>query len=398
MPPYFAQRPSLNGPGTPQYINTTPDIGATIDAVAGTANSLVQQAYTRGMQRRELDMRQQELQLQQQRETREASAQSRQLDIAERGARAREAAAGYTPAHDETSLEYPTPSITTLPMSKVATAMVSGLPSQEGNSPLTRPVDLGVTTPRVVTRHVDESYDPTHSAAYVRSVGMLGARQSMMDELVDRRAANRAPRYLTKVDSQGRYFRENQDTGETEILNDPNGKPIMAPARSTRSSTAEPADIAASRKDLADTGRQQVRAENEVKALKSERRQIQRDNPRAAKPLSAQRTASDSTAAEQYQTLGAQVDSAQTRSKGLTQRADSISGVIDRRRAVVGGTAPASTAPASTAPSSTAPATSDIDADSITDQELAAAHASGARTVGAVKDYVAAARKKGKKK
>jgi hypothetical protein len=143
------------------------------------------------MQQREQALREQEFQLQQQRETREAAAQSRQLDIAERGARAREAASGYVAPHDEMSMETPTPTIPSRSPSKVATAMISGLPSQEGNSPLTRPVDLGTEgQPRLVTRHVDESYDATKSLPYQRTMAAIGARGQVQDELADRRAAS----------------------------------------------------------------------------------------------------------------------------------------------------------------------------------------------------------------
>jgi hypothetical protein len=189
--PYMAQRQPLFGVGSRTSVGPQIDVGGAIDAITGSANSLVQQAYTRGMQQREMALHEQEFQLQQQRETREAAAQQRQLDIAERGARAREAAAGYTPAHTDVSMETPTPTIPSRSPSKVATAMISGLPSQEGNSPLTRPVDLGTEgQPRLVTRHVDESYDATKSMPYQRTMAAIGARGTVQDELADRRAAS----------------------------------------------------------------------------------------------------------------------------------------------------------------------------------------------------------------
>ena len=189
---YTAQRQSLYGVGSPGYINRAPDVGGVIDAIAGSANSLVQQAYMRRLQQHEEARRDQEFALSQQRESREAAAQNRQLAIAEEGNRIRKIQAGVVPPHDEVSMETPAP---TLPKPVSSAAMISGLPAQGGTSPLTRPVDLGTSQmPKLVTKHVDESYDPTRSAQYIRTIGAIGARATVTDEQIDRRNKGAAAR------------------------------------------------------------------------------------------------------------------------------------------------------------------------------------------------------------
>lgn len=408
MPPYQAQRQSLYGVGSPAYIRPQIDVGGAIDSLVGAGNSFIHQAFLRRQAENEMALRQGEFQLSQQREARESAAQQRQLGIAERGNEIRAAMAGYTPASTQITEEAPPPAPAAPAPSPAA--QISGLPSQAGTTPLTRPVNLGAV-PKYDFTETPASYDVTKSAPYVRSMGLLGARQQGLLDAIDRRAADRAPRWVTKVDDKGNYFRENQDTGDVDPLTHPDGSPMKAPPRAQgRSSTAEPSDVVSTRKDLADTNRQQVRAENAVKALKSEQRQIQKDNPRAAGLLPA-RNAADRAAVAQYQNLGGQVTAAQRRSSLLTQRADSISSVLDQKRAAMtpdaGAPAPSPAAGASAPAPVAAPApkakgkgkaatpaaaSSGIDPDSITDDELIAAHTAGARTNADVKTYVTSLR------
>lgn len=188
--PYQAQRQPLFGIGAPNYVRPQIDVGGAIDAATGAARSLVQDAYTRGLQQREMGMRQQQLELEQQRESRESAAQDRELGIREQEARARNAALGYQPASTSFSQEMPaaSPALNVPPTSRVATAMISGLPQEGGTTPLTRPgpVDLG-TYPKTTVTETPESYDPTRSAAYVRGMGLVGARGDIQSALLDRR-------------------------------------------------------------------------------------------------------------------------------------------------------------------------------------------------------------------
>lgn len=99
-----------------------------------------------------------------------------------------------------------------------------------------------------------------------------------------------------------------------------------------RESNGEPAAVVSTRKDLTATEHQQVRGEQSLKNLKSERRSLLNDHPRANRDLSEQRTAADSSIAKQYGELGRQIESAQSRVGRLTASADSIRGVLSRQR------------------------------------------------------------------
>jgi hypothetical protein len=169
-----------------------------------------------------------------------------------------------------------------------------------------------------------------------------------------------------------------------------NGQPVMGMPRATPGGLmADSPEVAATRRDLAGIGHQQVRAETSVKALKSERRQLLTDHPRANKPLTSQRTAADSTLANRYGQLGTEIDSASARSGRLTQKADSVSSVLERQRAT-GLTGERVHGP--NAGGDEAPFDAQAFDDSISEEELHDALANGAQDEESVRAHVLALR------
>lgn len=153
--------------------------------------------------------------------------------------------------------------------------------------------------------------------------------------------------------------------------------------RQPRSTSGESPDIASTRRDLKDIQGQQIRAENQAKSLKSEQRAFATTHPRATKGMPAARTAADSGAVQDYNDLGAQIDSAEARSGRLTRSADSTLNVLHRKRS-----GPAVSFSDVEGGSTSSPAAATLDPDTITDDELKAAHRAGKRTPEDVISYV----------
>lgn len=157
----------------------------------------------------------------------------------------------------------------------------------------------------------------------------------------------------------------------------------------------ESPDIAATRRDLKDIQGQQIRAENQAKALKSEQRAYGTQHPRAAKGLGAARTAADSAAVNELDAMGAGIDSAAARAARLTRSADSTLNVLHQKRNGTGtGDAPPSFT--DVRGGSAADGTAVADPDTFTDDEIASAIAAGAKTPEETIAHVTALRAKKK--
>lgn len=94
-----------------------------------------------------------------------------------------------------------------------------------------------------------------------------------------------------------------------------------------------PTDVDETRKDLKGFQSQQIRAENAVKAAKSDANSYLKAHYRADRPLSQQRTATDSAAANSYQSMLGNVTAAEGERSRYKQKADSTSDVLSRLRA-----------------------------------------------------------------
>lgn len=129
----------------------------------------------------------------------------------------------------------------------------------------------------------------------------------------------------------------NSETGETRV-----GVGVAKLAG------GESPQVAATRKDLKGLQSQQIRAEHDVGASKSDIRSLLHDHPRASQPLSVQRTATDSTFANQYGNASAQLGEAEQRKARLTHSADSTQSVLNGFRTAQ--PAPGATPPLTGAP------------------------------------------------
>lgn len=204
MPPYRAALGGAFGGGVDRNVPAQLDVGSIIDAIAGGAQGLIHQAYTRKQAAHAMQKQDQQLQLERDKEERQRDHEAR-MELASgiiRGGTSitrrpdPAGAGGAGGAGGETS---PT----------IADAFNRGLaPAAAPTSSLERPVTEGALgrVPSLDVRTTPDRYDPNQDRTRVRALDAIGARGVQASALEDQRQQGRtdlqAARHTFKLEEQ----------------------------------------------------------------------------------------------------------------------------------------------------------------------------------------------------